>query len=100
MVRRQFSLAHLLLCEALLYAQEIFGKHHLRYADCLMGKYLFLMQYRYLMKLKLLSNLLFFFSDFAFYLLNVDEVGKSVQAYQEALTVRPQAFSYSRAMLP
>ena len=38
-VRRQFYLAHLLLGEALLYAQEIFGKHHLRYADCLMGKF-------------------------------------------------------------
>ena len=38
-VRRQFYLAHLLLGEALLYAQEIFGKQHLRYADCLMGKF-------------------------------------------------------------
>ena len=28
-------------------------------------------------------------SDFGFYLLNVDEVGKSVQAYQEALSVSP-----------
>merc|ERR1712223_581287 len=72
-VRRQFSLAHLLLCEALLYAQEIFGKHHLRYADCLM--------------------------DFAFYLLNVDEVGKSVQAYQEALTIREKILGHHNLLV-
>merc|ERR1712223_2361132 len=72
-VRRQFSLAHLLLCEALLYAQEIFGKHHLRYADCLM--------------------------DFAFYLLHVDEVGKSVQAYQEALTIREKILGHHNLLV-
>merc|ERR1712223_292380 len=72
-VRRQFSLAHLLLCEALLYAQEIFGKHHLRYADCRM--------------------------DFAFYLLNVDEVGKSVQAYQEALTIREKILGHHNLLV-
>ena len=46
-VRRQFYLAHLLLGEALLYAQEIFGKHHLRYADCLMGKFDFALGFSY-----------------------------------------------------
>jgi len=72
-VRRQFYLAHLLLGEALLYAQEIFGKHHLRYADCLM--------------------------DFAFYLLNVDEVGKSVQAYQEALSIRESILGHHNLLV-
>ena len=42
-------------------------------------------------KCSIYSNIYTFLSftitDFAFYLLNVDEVGKSVQAYQEALTV-------------
>ena len=61
-VRRHFPLAQLLLSEALLYTQDVFGKHHLKYADCLV--------------------------DYAFYLLNVDEVAKSVQAYEEALKVR------------
>lgn len=60
-MRRQFSLAHLLLKEALLHAKDIFGKNHLKYADCLF--------------------------DYAFYLLNVDEVSKSVLAYEEALQV-------------
>lgn len=72
-VRRQFYLAHLLLGEALLYAQEIFGKHHLRYADCLM--------------------------DFGFYLLNVDEVGKSVQAYQEALSIRESILGHHNLLV-
>merc|ERR1711997_832224 len=72
-VRRQFYLAHLLLCEALLYAQEIFGKQHLRYADCLM--------------------------DFGFYLLNVDEVGKSVQAYQEALSIRESILGHHNLLV-
>ena len=59
---RRYPLAQLLLREALLKAHEIYGKDHLKYADCL--------------------------QDYAFYLLNVDKVGLSVQAYEEALKVR------------
>ena len=62
MVTRRYPLAQLLLREALLKAHEIYGKDHLKYADCL--------------------------QDYAFYLLNVDKVGLSVQAYEEALKVR------------
>ena len=61
-VTRRYPLAQLLLREALLKAHEIYGQHHLKYADCL--------------------------QDYAFYLLNVDKVGLSVQAYEQALNVR------------
>ena len=60
-VTRRYQLAQLLLREALLKAHEIYGQHHLKYADCL--------------------------QDYAFYLLNVDKVGLSVQAYEQALNV-------------
>ena len=61
-VTRRYPMAQLLLREALLKAHEIYGKDHLKYADCL--------------------------QDYAFYLLNVDKVGLSVQAYEEALQIR------------
>merc|ERR1719436_1444881 len=37
--------------------------------------------------------------DFAFYLLNVDEVGKSVQAYQEALTIRESILGHHNLLV-
>jgi tetratricopeptide (TPR) repeat protein len=61
-LRRQFPKAEILLREALLRARDVYGENHLKYADCLV--------------------------DYAFYLLNVDGVVKSVQAYEKALTVR------------
>ena len=60
-LRRQFPKAEILLREALLRARDVYGENHLKYADCLV--------------------------DYAFYLLNVDGVVKSVQAYEKALTV-------------
>ena len=60
-VRREFSKAEILIHEAVLLAREIYGEHHPKYADCL--------------------------ADFGFYLLNVDGVSKSYQAYDSALKV-------------
>ena len=60
-VRRQFPKAEILIHEAVLLAREIYGEHHPKYADCL--------------------------ADFGFYLLNVDGVSKSYQAYDSALKV-------------
>ena len=60
-VRREFSKAEILIHEAVLLAREIYGEHHPKYADCL--------------------------ADFGFYLLNVDGVSKSYQAYDQALKV-------------
>jgi len=37
--------------------------------------------------------------DFAFYLLNVDEVGKSVQAYQEALIIREKILGHHNLLV-
>ena len=60
-LRREFPKAEILLREALLRARDVYGENHLKYADCLV--------------------------DYAFYLLNVDGVTKSVQAYEKALSV-------------
>lgn len=60
-LRRQFPKAEILLREALLRARDVYGENHLKYADCMV--------------------------DYAFYLLNVDGVMKSVQAYEKALSV-------------
>ena len=60
-VRRQFSMAEILIQEAVLLAREVFGENHPKLADCLV--------------------------DYGFYLLNVDAVAKSVQAYEKALAV-------------
>jgi hypothetical protein len=60
-VRRQFARADLLIQEALLHAVDVYGENHPKYADCLV--------------------------DYGFYLLNVDGVAKSVQAYEKALQV-------------
>jgi len=65
-VRREFSKAEILIHEAVLLAREIYGEHHPKYADCL--------------------------ADFGFYLLNVDGVSKSYQAYDSALKVREAIF--------
>ena len=70
-VTRRYPLAQLLLREALLKAHEVYGQQHLKYADCL--------------------------QDYAFYLLNVDKVGLSVQAYEQALHVRFYMFISSEA---
>ena len=60
-VTRRYEMAQMLLRESLLRAHATYGPNHLKYADCL--------------------------QDYAFYLLNVDNVGLSVQAYEEALKV-------------
>ena len=60
-VRRQFSKAEALVREALLYAREVFGDQHPKFADCV--------------------------ADYGFYLLNVDSISKSLNAYQTALEV-------------
>lgn len=65
-VRRQFAKAEILIQEAVLLAREIYGECHPKYADCLV--------------------------DYGFYLLNVDGVAKSVQAYETALKVREKCF--------
>jgi len=72
-VTRRYPLAQLLLREALLKAHEIYGKDHLKYADCL--------------------------QDYAFYLLNVDKVGLSVQAYEEALKIRTDILGHNNLLV-
>lgn len=61
-LKRQFQRARLLLVQAIKIAATTFGRRHYKYADALM--------------------------DFAFYLLNVDAIAKSVQIYKEALKIR------------
>ncbi len=51
-----------LLQEAVLRTREVFGDAHPKYAECL--------------------------TDLGYYLLNVDQVGKSLKAYETALRVR------------
>jgi len=72
-VTRRYPLAQLLLREALLKSHEIYGKDHLKYADCL--------------------------QDYAFYLLNVDKVGLSVQAYEEALKIRTDILGHNNLLV-
>lgn len=61
-VRRQFSKAETLIQEAIRYAETTYGEHHPKYADC--------------------------FVDYGFYLLSIDSVDRSLQAYKQALLVR------------
>lgn len=61
-VRRNFQKADILIKQAVVLAKEVFGEIHPKYADCL--------------------------ADFGFYLLNVDSIAKSLQAYESALKVR------------
>lgn len=65
-VRRQFAKAEILIQEAVIQARNIYGEAHAKYADCLV--------------------------DYGFYLLNVDCVARSLQAYQSALEVRSKCF--------
>ena len=61
-VKRLFAKAELLIRAAVSLAREVFGSSHPKYADCLV--------------------------DYGFYLLNVDSIRKSLQAYRNALEVR------------
>lgn len=72
-LRREFPKAEILLKEALLRARDVYGETHLKYADCLV--------------------------DYAFYLLNVDGVTKSVQAYEKALSVREKILGSSNLLV-
>lgn len=72
-VTRRYPLAQMLLREALLKAHATYGPRHLKYADCL--------------------------QDYAFYLLNVDNVGLSVQAYEEALTIRNEILGQNNLLV-
>jgi hypothetical protein len=58
--------AEILIQEAVYLAKEVFGTTHPKYADCLV--------------------------DYGFYLLNVDSIRKSLQAYQSALEVRSKTY--------
>ena len=60
-VKRLFAKAELLIQAAVSMAREVFGISHPKYADCLV--------------------------DYGFYLLNVDSIRKSLQAYRNALEV-------------
>lgn len=60
-VKRRFEQAEMLVGQACLYAQEVYGMDHLRYADALMA--------------------------LGCYLQNVDSIKKSVQIYHQALKV-------------
>ena len=60
-VKRLFAKAELLIQAAVSMAREVFGTSHPKYADCLV--------------------------DYGFYLLNVDSIRKSLQAYRSALEV-------------
>ena len=60
-VKRLFAKAELLIQAAVGLAREVFGTSHPKYADCLV--------------------------DYGFYLLNVDSIRKSLQAYRNALEV-------------
>ena len=72
-LRRQFPKAEILLREALLRARDVYGENHLKYADCMV--------------------------DYAFYLLNVDGVMKSVQAYEKALSVSSLTLTFFKLIL-
>ncbi|XP_065663359.1 amyloid protein-binding protein 2 isoform X2 [Hydra vulgaris] len=63
-IKRLFCEARVYTLEALKLARYWFGIRHLKYADCL--------------------------SDFAFYLLSIDNVGLSVKYYEMALSVRKE----------
>ncbi|XP_034490404.1 amyloid protein-binding protein 2 isoform X2 [Drosophila innubila] len=65
-VKRDFSRANLLICQAVRRARETFGPNHQKYGDALL--------------------------DYGFFLLNVDSVYQSVNVYKEALTVRRGIF--------
>lgn len=61
-LKRHFQRARMLLVQAIKIAKATFGVRHYKYADALM--------------------------DFAFYLLNVDSIERSVAVYKEALKIR------------
>ncbi|KAH8265009.1 hypothetical protein KR038_003681 [Drosophila bunnanda] len=65
-VKRDFSRANLLICQALRRARAHFGPTHQKYGDVLL--------------------------DYGFFLLNVDSVFQSVNVYKEALAVRRGIF--------
>ncbi|XP_033169802.1 amyloid protein-binding protein 2 [Drosophila mauritiana] len=65
-VKRDFSRANLLICQAVRRAREHFGPKHQKYGDALL--------------------------DYGFFLLNVDSVFQSVYIYKEALAVRRGIF--------
>ncbi|XP_059092602.1 amyloid protein-binding protein 2-like [Tigriopus californicus] len=65
-VKRRFEQAEILVSQACLYAQEVYGVHHLRYADALMA--------------------------LGCYLQNVDSIKKSVQIYHQVLKIRKGVF--------
>lgn len=60
-VKREFEKARILIEEAVLMSKEVFGEEHYQYADAL--------------------------THYGFYWLNVDNITKSMHAYQTALQV-------------
>ncbi|XP_055912999.1 amyloid protein-binding protein 2 [Eupeodes corollae] len=65
-VKRDFHMANMLICQASRRARTVFGKYHQKYADTLL--------------------------DYGFFLLNVDSINQSVNVYKDALEIKRQVF--------